>query len=142
MRKITFLILILLFSGCKINQIKQNQRHGVWKESFSLDTINNNQNYASKEIYKLGKPIRTWKYYKNGALIRKEKYKKEFCLVKHFYENGKLEKRGKTKFDVTEKESHWYYTDDWEFFDTNGRLQKIITYKLGQAVAVDSVFAN
>lgn len=142
--KSKFLLLGILFLiiGCKTNQMKYSQRDGVWIDSYSLDTINNNQNYKSREVYKIGKPIRTWKYYKNRKLQRKESYKKDYCKVTFYYDNGKKEKTGKTKFDVTEKISHWYYDGDWQYFNEEGKLIKVIGYEYGHPMKIDSIESN
>lgn len=141
--KLYFLFAVcLLILGCKTNQIKYGQRDGIWIEEYSLDSIKNDQNYKSKEIYHLGKPIRTWKYFKNNKLIRKESYKKDFCKVTFYYENGKIEKTGKTKVDVSQKETHWYYDGNWMFFDTKGKLIKTIGYEYGHPMKIDSLKSN
>jgi len=133
---------LLLIVGCKTNQMKYSQRDGIWIEKYSLDSINDNQNYKSREIYKIGKPIRTWKYYKNNKLERKESYKKGYCKVTFYYENGKIEKQGNTKFEVTDKVSHWYYDGDWEYFNEEGKLIKVTGFEYGHPMKTDSIKSN
>lgn len=54
--------------------------------------------------------------YINGKIYKTEKYKNGICIVKSYYENGKLESKGKTKFEADSIQSHWYYYGEWKFF--------------------------
>ena len=38
-------------------------------------------------------------------------------------------KKGHTQTDRNEKEDHWYYIGDWYFYNQNGSLDSIKTYK-------------
>ena len=74
--------------------------HGKWIEEYTLDTIQ----YKSIGRYKEGEPVKKWKYYANGKIIKKETYKKEYCKVRFYHPNGALQAKGITKLIEKEKE--------------------------------------
>ena len=39
--------------------------------------------------------------------------------------------RGITQMELNGKLLRWYYHGDWKYFDTQGKLIKVITYKKG-----------
>jgi antitoxin component YwqK of YwqJK toxin-antitoxin module len=55
--------------------------------------------------------------------------------VTFYYPNKKIRSRGKTQLDLTAKQLHWYYTGDWKYFDPQGKLLKVVTYKEGNPIA-------
>lgn len=128
---VILLISILFFLGCKtkINQVKNNLPEGKW---VMIDTLE--YPYITKGKYHKGKEIGTWKYTYNGKLDRKEKYKNGQCFTKFYYPNGKLMKKGYTQFDDNEKEAHWFYTGDWDFFNDKGQLVSVKTFDKGQMI--------
>src|SRR6187399_2889171 len=136
MDKIKFLLGVLcsmfVFSACKTNQVKDKLREGVWIEEMALDSLNN---FKSVGRYHKGEPVKRWKYYKNGKLEKKEKYRENICYTTFYYENGKKQSQGKAMFVLTEKEIHWYYFDNWYFYDENGQLLRISTFKNGEIVS-------
>ncbi|WP_136667420.1 hypothetical protein [Flavobacterium sp. H122] len=129
--------------SCKTNRTIDGKRHGIWTTIVTLDSVNNKLIYKNREVYKMDVPVRTWKYYIDGKLTRKEKYKKDStAIVTHYYENGKVEKKGKTKTQISEKESHWFYDGPWIFFDKTGKQTKTVHYMYGVAMKTDSTSAN
>jgi antitoxin component YwqK of YwqJK toxin-antitoxin module len=126
--KIMFLFITLLaLSCCKINQFKHKQKTGRW---VYRDTVNGIV-YESKGKYKKGLEKKTWNYYANNKLIKKEEYKKGLCYVTTYFDNGAIASAGKTKLSVTDAETHWYYFDEWHFYDETGKLIKIKKYAEG-----------
>lgn len=140
-------ILVLAISisllNCKTNQRVDGKQHGVWIAKFPLDSINNKLFYKSKEVFNMGMPVRTWKYYMDGKITRKEKYKKDLSAQVTFYhENGKVEKKGKTKIQISDKEAHWFYDGPWDFYDETGKQTKIVHYNFGLAMKTDSILVK
>ena len=76
MTKPILLFVLFLLCSCQvqhINQKKDKKMHGKWIEEYTLDTIR----YQSIGRYKEGEPVKKWKYYANGKIIKKETYKPE-----------------------------------------------------------------
>ena len=138
-RKITFLIfalaVILTFSNCKINRVKNNERHGKWIDYNKVQDVN----YKSIGRYKNGIERGTHKQFANKKLYRKEKYKKGICQTTYYHPNGKIISQGKTQLEITEKEMHWYYQGDWKFFDEQGNLLGIKTYEKGELINLTEI---
>ena len=126
-----FLTSVIMLSACKINQVKNGMRTGLW---ISKDS-NGEEGFKSRGRYKNDKEKGTWKYFYNDTLYQKDKYSGNEGRVKFFHPNQKIRARGKTKMELNGKLAHWYYTGDWEYFDEQGNLLKIVTYKKGDAVA-------
>lgn len=131
-KKISFLtfafVLIFAFLSCKINRVKNNERHGKWIDSNTVENVN----YKSIGRYKNGLEKGTHKQFANKKLYRKEKYNNGICQTTYYYQNGKIKSQGKTQLDLTEKQIHWYYQGDWKFFDENGKLLGVKTYEKGE----------
>lgn len=143
MNRLIFVLLAFFFLACKTNQTINGNREGVWITKIALDSVNNKFIYKSKEFYRNGLPVRTWKNYLDGKLTKKEKYKKDLsAIVTYYYPNGKIEKIGKTKTEISKKEIHWFYDDVWKHFDTLGKPTHIIYYENGLAVKTDTLKAN
>ena len=53
-------------------------------------------------------------------------------MVTTYHENGKIASAGKTKLVITTTETHWYYFDEWHFFDDTGKLIQIKKYADGE----------
>ena len=139
---ILFILLSLFFSSCKSNQIIENKREGYWIESYSLDSSQVDLHFKSKWKYFRDNPIKTWRYYKNKKIFKKEKYKKDYCLVTLYHKNRKIEKKGKTKTEITDKEAHWFYQGSWEVFNSKGKLVALLHYEDGILIKTDSITAN
>ena len=128
------IIIVFSFLSCKtkINQVKNNLQEGRW---VTIDTLD--YPYITKGKYHKGIAIGSWKYIYKGKLDRKEKYKKNKCLTKFYYPNGKVKQQGFTILDNNDKNMHWYYTGNWKYFDINGKLTRINTFQEG--VIIDSI---
>ncbi|WP_433834832.1 hypothetical protein [Flavobacterium anhuiense] len=124
----------LLLLSCKsapINQKIDKKKEGVWMDSYTQDGIN----YKSYEYYKNDLPVKKWKSYINGKIYKTEKYKNGVCVVKSYYENGKLESKGKTKLETNLVETHWFYFGEWKFYSDNGKLKNIKKYDKGELIS-------
>ena len=130
--KVSAIVLLIVFTvlSCKINQVKNNERHGKWIDYNSIEGIN----YKSIGRYKQGFEKGTHRQFANRKLHRKEKYKNGICQTTYYYPNGKIMSEGKTQLDLTEKEIHWYYQGDWKFYDEQGNLLGINTYEKGNLI--------
>ncbi|MBP9794038.1 MAG: hypothetical protein KBC56_08570 [Flavobacterium sp.] len=134
-RKIKLEMVLLFFSfcflGCKtqINQTKNNLQEGKW---IVVDTFD--YPYISKGKYHKGKPVGSWKYFYNGKLDRKERYKKNSCLTKFYYPNGQIKQQGYTQTESNNNKMHWYYTGNWNYFDSNGKLTRVNVFEKGKII--------
>lgn len=137
------IILILLFSqtlilGCKskpFNQIVNKKKQGVWIDNYTQDSTT----YQSYEYYKQGEPAKKWKSYVNGKIYKTEKYKNGICILKSYYENGKLESKGKTKLETNSVETHWFYFGEWKFYSDKGKLKAIKNYEKGELISEENI---
>ena len=135
MTKIHFKILFIfsfffIFTNCKTNRIVNKEKQGKW---IYKDTVNE-VIYKSVGKYKKGIEQKTWRYYANKRLIKKEKYQNGICHVTNYFSSGKIASRGKTKMVVTDGNVHWFYYDDWFFYDENGKLITPKNYSNGELV--------
>lgn len=124
---ITLFFCCALFFGCKTNRYADKEREGLWIEKSSVNGIP----YKSKGRYHKGFEKKTWRYYEDGKLITKEKYRDSICYVTH-YKNGKKNREGQTKLLITETDLHWFYFGDWKTYDATGKLTEIDTYVNGE----------
>jgi len=122
------ILLMLLSSGCRINQTRNKEKHGRWVYA---DTVNG-ISYKSAGKYKKGIEKGTWKSFANNKLERKEQYKKGLCEVTNYYESGAIKSKGQTKMVTTDSVTHWHYTGDWLFYDENGKLVRVKNYVNGE----------
>ena len=123
-----FTILIFSFFGCKtasVNQKKDHKKEGKWVDVYVQDSVE----YKSIEYYKNDLPIKKWKTFINGKIYKTEKYKNGICIVKNYFENGKLESKGNTKLEVNDSTSHWFYFGNWKFYSDKGKLTELKKYK-------------
>jgi len=124
---------MMLFS-CKskpINQKIDKKKEGLWVDNYQQDSTT----YKSFEYYKNDQPVKKWKTYINGKIYKTEKYKNGICIVKYYYENGKLQSKGKTKIEVDSIETHWFYFGDWKFYSDKGKLTEIKKYSNGDLIS-------
>ncbi|KQO34463.1 hypothetical protein ASF10_01750 [Flavobacterium sp. Leaf82] len=136
-------LLLLFFCGimllsCKskpINQKIDKKKEGLWIDNYQQDSIT----YKSLEYYKSDQPIKKWKSYINGKIYKTEKYKNGICIVKYYYENGKLQSKGKTKIEVDAVETHWFYFGVWKFYSDKGKLTEIKNYKNGDLISEEEI---
>lgn len=129
MRPLFFLCAILVFASCS-NRTVAGLKQGFWKQT---DTVNG-ITYQSKGRYKKGLPVGKWKYFTNGKLTKKEKYKGEDCYVEFYGTTKKLERAGNAKLVLEGKDLHWYYVGDWITYDVFGNAIYVDTYYRGELV--------
>ena len=132
------LIISFLILGCNsvpVNQKINKQKEGKWVDVYSQDSIE----YKSVEYYKHNQPVRKWKTYINGKIYKTEKYKNGICIVKSYYENGKLESKGKTKLETNSVETHWFYFGEWKFYSDKGKLKNIKNYTKGELISEQKI---
>ena len=128
---------MMLFS-CKskpINQKIDKKKEGLWVDNYQQDSTT----YKSFEYYKNDQPVKKWKTYINGKIYKTEKYKNGICIVKYYYENGKLQSKGKTKIEVNTVETHWFYFGDWKFYSDKGKLTEIKKYSNGDLISEKAI---
>ena len=128
----------LILFGCKskpVNQKIDRKKEGVWIDNYTEDSTT----YKSYEYYKSDQPVKKWKSYINGKIYKTEKYKKGICVVKSYYENGKLESKGKTKLEVNGVETHWFYFGEWKFYSDKGKLKSIKNYEKGELISEQKI---
>ena len=131
-----FITLCFTFSliGCKtapINQKVNKKREGLWIENYSVDS----SKYKSIGKYKNDDPIKKWRYYLNGKIIKREKYKGTICKTKTYFENGKIQSKGHTKTITNNIEIHWFYDGVWNFYNEKGKPTIIKKYNNGELIS-------
>ncbi len=134
MRNIILIFCCLLLCCCKTNRIVNKEREGLWIEKEDLGTLQ----LKSKGRYKKGFQHKTWRYYQNGSLIKKEKYKDSICLITHF-QNRKKIRQGQAKLRISDTLVHWFYFGDWKTFDQFGNSIEIDRYEEGQLLSTDEM---
>jgi antitoxin component YwqK of YwqJK toxin-antitoxin module len=128
------LLFLLVLIGCKsapINQKINKKREGLWIENYAVDSAK----YKSVGKYHLDDPIKKWRYYLNGKVIKIEKYKHNICTTTTYFENGKIQSKGQTKTTTDNIQIHWFYDGDWNFFDEKGKLIATRKYNNGELVS-------
>ena len=119
-----------MLASCKINQRKNHLREGRWIEKHELDSVK----YVAKGKFRHDEEIKTWKYFANKKLVKKEVYKNGVCQVINYHPNGKIASIGKTRSELTATERHWFYFGDWIFYDENGKIESIGYYEKGELI--------
>lgn len=144
------LLLMAVVCSCRINRVVNDERQGKW--IYTTDVVASEikklgdkgvampqelaiEGYYYKGRYRKGKEVGKWKYFMNGKLVRKEKYRGAMALVRFFHPNGKVESEGKTYFDTSASSAHWYYDGEWKFFSDNGQLLSTRVYKEGELIS-------
>ncbi|MFH6965657.1 hypothetical protein [Flavobacterium sp. FlaQc-28] len=135
-----FLLLLCgsLLLGCKskpINQKIDKKKEGVWIDDYVQDNVR----YKSYEYYKHDVPVKKWKSYIDGKIYKTEKYKNGICILRVYYENGKLESKGKTKLEFDGALAHWFYFGEWKFYSDNGKLKEIRNYDNGKLISEQKI---
>jgi antitoxin component YwqK of YwqJK toxin-antitoxin module len=128
----------LLLLGCKsklVNQKVDKKKEGVWVDNYKQDSTT----YKSFEYYKHDQPVKKWKSYINGKIYKTEKYKNGICIVKYYYENRKVQSKGKTKLETNSIETHWFYFGDWKFYSDKGKLTEIKKYDNGELISEQKI---
>jgi antitoxin component YwqK of YwqJK toxin-antitoxin module len=134
LKPVIYLLIIFAIgwlSSCKINQTKDGLKTGLWVTKDG----NGEEGFKSRGRYKKGKEIGVWKYFYNDTLYQKDKYSGMSARVRFYHPNKKIRASGKTEMDYNGKMAHWYYSGNWRYFDTRGKLVKTITYKKGSPIA-------
>lgn len=124
--------------SCKsksINQKIDKKKEGLWIDNYQQDSIT----YKSLEYYKNDQPVKKWKSYIDGKIYKTEKYKNGICIVKYYYENGKLQSKGKTKIEVDAVETHWFYFGVWKFYSDKGKLTEVKNYNNGNLISEEEI---
>lgn len=143
-----FLGMWLISSSCQINRTVKGYKYGRWiytpdliKKDFELLNKQRynllhrlSEGYYYKGRYRKDTEVGTWRYFMNGKLIRKEKYKGATAYTRFYHSNGKIECEGKTFLDSSLKLIHWYYTGFWKCYDENGILIVTRNYEKGKMV--------
>ena len=129
MRKLLALFFLITIVGCKTNRTVNGEREGLWIEQNKIG----NKTYKSRGRYRAGFERKTWKYYENGQLVKKEVYKDSVCYVTHF-KNRKKSLEGKTKMRYEGQDLHWFYTGDWIEYDSTGKPISVSTYNDGELI--------
>lgn len=114
----------------KVNTSDENgKRQGLWlsywdEEEKTLMTKyhfkNGHETYICKEFHSNGKTRLKFRYYKNR--IR----------VKYFDENKQLTQKGWAKWNLTEKDLHYYWEGKWKFYDEKKKLIRVEIWELGE----------
>lgn len=137
-RKVALIFVVFSFLSCKtsvVNQKINKQREGKWVDVYVQDNVE----YKSVEHYKNNQPVKKWKTYIGGKIYKTEKYKNGISIAKTYYENGKLESKGKTKLETDSIRSHWFYFGEWKFYSDKGKLVSIKTYDKGKFVSEQKI---
>ena len=125
------LISVLTLASCKVNGYRNGLKHGLWINK----DVDGEITQKSRGRFKNGTEIGIWKYKNGKDLYKKEKYNGTTATVKFYHPNKKIMARGITQMELNGKLLHWYYHGDWKYFDTQGKLLKVVTYKKGNLVA-------
>ncbi|NGY38964.1 hypothetical protein FQU23_015800 [Flavobacterium sp. XN-5] len=120
--------------SCKsklLNQTVERKREGIWIEKYSIDSAQ----YKSIGKYRNDDPIKKWRYYLDGKIIKREKHKGNSSFTRFYHQNGKIQSQGKTVLDTCTKYAHWYYSGSWNFYNTNGKMIMKRNYDKGKLVS-------
>ena len=133
--KAILLAFILILTSCKTNQKHHQLKFGKWVYQ---DTVNG---IPIKSFGKYSKGIekKTWLYYENNQLVKREKYKHGICYVTNYFENGAVASQGKTKLVTSTNDTHWYYFDTWNFYDQTGKLIQQKQYDNGALLSETAI---
>ena len=134
-RLLTFLMLIVLVSSCKINQTVNHDRVGKWVYK---DTVNGIL-YKSKGRYKKSVEIKTWRYYENRKLVKTEKYSNGICHIITFDHKGRITSTGQSMMVEEPDGAHWYIIREWTFFDEKGKIIGIRKYDKGELISEEEI---
>lgn len=130
--KNALVVIAFLFFGCKTNQYKNKLKTGLWVYNYTIDSIDY---YKAKEKYRNNIPIKTWRKYKNKKIEKKERYVGNACNITNYFENGKIESKGKVKLIDNAAETHWFYFGKWLYYNKTGELIRIANYENGKMIS-------
>lgn len=121
-------LLITLFSSCKVNQKVNGEKVGNWVYKTSIDGKNDvHRGRYRKDGFQKG----TWRYKLDGKLYKKEEFKDSIALVTYYHPNRKVASIGNIIFVKEKKELHYYYTGSWFIYDSKGTLIGVKHYLKG-----------
>lgn len=127
MKYSSILFIFLILCSCKTNRTVNGLKEGKWILNDSV----NDDSYKHVERYRKGEEVKTWKTFKNKKLYKVEKYKGDLCHVSYYHLNGVIGLEGNTKLEIDDKETHWFYYDEWKTYDESGKLIKLKYYERG-----------
>ncbi len=119
-----------MLSSCKINRYKNGEKTGRWVYRDTFMTIIS----ESKGRYKKGMQVGIWKDYIGKELTTKRKYKDSICYTTEYHKNGKVRAIGISKMIIDSTTIHWFLSDEWKFYDSDGVLLGTKIYKKGEPI--------
>ena len=124
--------IIVLQSSCKVNTYKGGLRSGKWIFKDTIDGVV----IKNKGKFKNGIECKTWKYFQDKHLVKKEKYTDSVANVWVYYPNGKVKFNGKTTITLHSKDKiiHWFYNGEWKKYNESGKLVLVQLYHTGQLI--------
>lgn len=125
------ILLVILLQSCKTNKTINHHREGKWVYK---DTVNGVL-YKSKGRYKKSVEVRTWRYYENCKLVKKEQYANGICHIKTFDHKGRITSTGQSMMVEEPDGTHWYIIGEWTFFDKNGKVIGIKKFEKGELIS-------
>ena len=134
LRNLIFMSACFLLCCCKTNRIVDGERQGLWIEKQRLGELQ----LKSKGRYTNGFQHKTWRYYENGKLIKREKYKDSICAITLFENRYKI-REGKAKLRISDTLLHWFYFGEWKSFDASGAITEIDYYEDGKLISTNEV---
>lgn len=122
------LLLLTLFSSCKVNQKTNGEKVGRW---IYVTTVEGNKEVQRGKYRQDGFQKGTWRYKRNGKLYKKEVFKDTLICITYYYPTHKVESVGQSIYVKKKKGLHYYYTGSWFLYDPKGRLIGVKHYKEG-----------
>ena len=116
---------------------KIGRKQGNWKVWF--DEGKSKLYYEGK--YKNNAPRGAFKYYdQRGNIQLIEKYKRNKSIQTTYYHpNGKVDMKGLAQIIINPDTTIYHWIDQWEKFDTAGKLIEVHTYRNGNRIWVKFV---
>lgn len=125
------LYFITIVLSAQTNKYRNKLRHGLWIKYH--DSVNSK--IESKGRYKNGLQKGKWEFYnQDGICVKKEKFKRKKIKVELFYPNGKLQKRGIARLELTDSLYRYYFTGEWRCYNRKGELEKLEYYEKGHMI--------
>ncbi|TDS62065.1 hypothetical protein [Myroides indicus] len=125
---LTIILLLLLFTSCRVNQKKYGEKVGRWvfKTTIDKDKDVHRGRYDQKGFQK-----GTWRYRLNGKIYKKEQFNNKVAYVTEYHKNGTIAALGQTRLEIVGDGLHWYYFGSWFIYNTKGELTDVKHYELG-----------
>jgi len=134
-RLLFFALLLLLIYSCKTNQNINHHREGKWVYK---DTVNGIL-LKSKGRYKKSIEIKTWRYFENRKLVKKEQYKDSICNITTFDHKGRITAKGQSMMVEEADGTHWYIIGKWIFYNAKGQAIGVKKYHKGELISETSI---